>query len=664
MKLPTFSQWKQIFKVLERKERRALFLFLLVAVASLVFLASTFYFNNTNIVAANGGKYREGIVGQPRFINPIYGETNDIDRALLELTFSGLMKYDTQGKLVGDLAESYKISADGKVYEFVLKDDIFWHDGEKVTTDDIIFTIKTVQNSDYKSPLRVSWIDIEAEKVSDKTLRLTLRTPYNSFLENCTIKILPQHIWAAITPENFTLSAYNLQPVGSGPFIFKDIKQESTGFVKSISLTSNKRYYEGDPYLSQFEFIFFEKKEDLIRAANARDIDGFTLASFENSQKEAEKIIRKNWQDTENFSYYSFSMPRYFAVFFNNQKDSLFEDKNIRQGLAHATNKTELVENIHADTGNATLAVDSPILPEFYGYDPATTLYLFDTAKAKELFDKSGFKENSTGQLEKTTKKQPAYQFKAYLKVGSKGTDVTQLHSCLKRLPHNFTELLKDEADGTYSRITENAVTEFQKIYLPDAKPTGETGAGTRAKLNELCQSPTQESQVLQFTLTTINQPQLVAVANMLKSQWEKAGAMVNVEALSIIDIKPVIKERSYDALLYGEALGAEPDFYPFWHSSQKIDPGLNIAHYENKEVDQLLKDARETMDLEIKKEKYQKLQDIITTDVPALFLYNPNYVYWAGAKVQGIETEKIIDPAKRFVNVANWYLKTKRAWK
>lgn len=199
---------------------------------------------------------------------------------------------------------------------------------------------------------------------------------------------------------------------------------------------------------------------------------------------------------------------------------------------------------------------------------------------------------------------------------------------------------------------------------MPDLKPTGETGVSTRAKLNELCAPPSQNSQLLKFTLTTINQPQLLQIANSLKQYWQSVGVTVDINAVSIVDLKPIIKNRNYDALLYGEALGAEPDLYPFWHSSQKVDPGLNLSSYENKDVDLLLKEAREAIDPNVKKEKYEKLQNIIINNAPALFLYNPDYIYWVAQNIQGVNTTKIIDPAKRFSNVTNWFIKTKRTWK
>ena len=106
------------------------------------------------------------------------------------------------------------------------------------------------------------------------------------------------------------------------------------------------------------------------------------------------------------------------------------------------------------------------------------------------------------------------------------------------------------------------------------------------------------------------------------------------------------------------------PDLYPFWHSTQINDPGLNLSEYQNKNADQLLKDARETLDDQTKTQDYEKLQDTILTDAPALFLYNPDYLYWVSEKVKGIDTTKIVDPAKRFENITNWYVQTRRVWK
>src|ERR1035437_1896706 len=175
-KFPKFSQWKQIFKILKGTERIFFLILVVLVLSSATYLVVDFYINNTKLVPAYSGTYTEGIVGQPRFINPIYGETNDVDRALIDLVYSGLMTYDKDGKLVNDLVKSYQVSDNGKVYTFQLKDNLYWQDGTKLAVDDVIYTIKTIQNSDYKSPLRASWLGVDAEKISDKSFTLSLNS--------------------------------------------------------------------------------------------------------------------------------------------------------------------------------------------------------------------------------------------------------------------------------------------------------------------------------------------------------------------------------------------------------------------------------------------------------------------------------------------------------
>ncbi len=665
---PRFTQWKQIFKVLKRSEQIILLTFLVLSISSLCFLVTNLYLGATKSVPSFGGTYKEGVVGQPRFINPIYGETNDVDRSLIDLVFSGLMTYDKDGNIVKDLAKDYTVSGDGKVYTFTLHDNILWHDGQRLTADDVIFTIRTIQNSDYKSPLRANWIDVVAQKVSDTSLSLTLKQPYNSFLENCTLKIIPAHIWQNILPENFTLSAYNLQPIGSGPFAFSNLVQAKTGFVETLDLQSNRRYFGSPSFISNISFTFFNNISDLAKSASSGQIDAFTIEAADKTSIDAiGKKINRSWLGNNTFSAYHFSLPRYFAVFFNNQKSSIFSDPNIRKALTYATNKPDLIEKINSENTlqkESIRPANSPILADFYGFAEPSNPYPFDTVKAAALLDQAGFKLNSQGVREKTVTKKPAFQFKNYLKVGSKGNDVTLLQGCLTRLDDNFKTLLEGETNGTYGKGTENAVTEFQKKYLPDAKPTGETGAGTRTKLNELCITQPSNIQPLAFTLVTVNQPQLVEAANMLKNYWQSVGVSVTINAANISELKNIIKNRSYDALLYGETLGMEPDIYPFWYSSQKVDPGLNLSEYENKDADKLLKDARQTSDKNQKARDLEKLQQMIINDAPALFLYNPDYLYWIHDNVTGIDTTRIADPAKRFSNVTNWYLTTKRVWK
>jgi len=135
------------------------------------------YLRVTTLVPAVGGSYTEGILKQPRTINPIYASTNDIDRDIARLIFSRMLTYTGDGSIETDLAETYEISEDGKTYTIILRKDVWWHDGVLLTADDVVFTIKTIQNPQYNSPLRPNWQGVEIEAPDLNTVVITLRNP-------------------------------------------------------------------------------------------------------------------------------------------------------------------------------------------------------------------------------------------------------------------------------------------------------------------------------------------------------------------------------------------------------------------------------------------------------------------------------------------------------
>ena len=227
-KRPNKHQWAQFFRVLSKKEKIIFSVFFIVFLTSFILLFTNLYFQKTKVVPARGGTYIEGVIGQPRYINPVYANS-DIDRDLIQLVFSGLMKYNKNLEIVPDLVQSYEISPDKKIYTFYLKENLTWQDKESLTAEDVIYTIKLIQDSAYNSPLRKNWVGVKVEKLGELTVQFTLQQPYASFLENCTVKILPKHIWQDIDPENFGLEIYNLKPIGSGPYKVKEIKQNNHG---------------------------------------------------------------------------------------------------------------------------------------------------------------------------------------------------------------------------------------------------------------------------------------------------------------------------------------------------------------------------------------------------------------------------------------------------
>ena len=169
----------------------------------------------------------------------------------------------------------------------------------------------------------------------------------------------------------------------------------------------------------------------------------------------------------------------------------------------------------------------------------------------------------------------------------------------------------------------------------------------------------------LSFTITTADWPELTDTAALLKEQWQEIGAAVEIQALSITDLQQnEIRPREYDALLFGQVTHFFPDPYFFWHSSQKLDPGLNLAVLNHKDVDATLDQLRLEHDQERRRALYGDFQKFLAEDVPAIFLYSPSYVYVMTTKVKGVTLNNINAPQYRFAHVHEWYLKTRRVMK
>ncbi|MFH1582271.1 MAG: ABC transporter substrate-binding protein [bacterium] len=655
-KLPSKNQWRQFLKILSKKERKAFFVFFLMAAVSFIILSSSFYLSHTERAPAQGGNYTEGIVGSPRFINPVYAAAFDVDRDLTELIYSGLMKYDGNGNIVLDLAESYEVLEGGMLFEFHLKETFFWSDGKPLTAEDVLFTIKTIQNPSIKSPVRANWLGVKVEKISEYAIRFELSNSSATFIENCVQKIIPKHIWEDISYQNFPLSIYNLKPVGSGLYKIKELSQDNQGNIKSAKLVANAGNGGQKPNIPELKFLFFDNEEDAIKALKNGKIDGLAFSS----PKTYQKIEKKD------FPEYSLSLPRYFTVFLNAEDSEVLANKEIRKALNHATNKESLVQETLMGLGSV---IQSPVLPEIYGLKEPEISFPYDVEKAKQILEDQGYLMNEDGIREKEFEKKPVFQFTRDLIIGSTGNEVSELQKCLAK----DSEVYPDgTVSGYFGSKTKTAVIKFQEKYKSEILvPNGLTSGNgkvltsTRKKLNELCAAPSQETLILSFSLITVEQEILLKIAKALRDQWKEIGVELNIKPyeISILE-QDVIKPRNYEMLLFGEVLGVIPDPFPFWHSSQVNDPGLNLAGYKSTKSDKLLEENRQSMDETERKEKLEDFQEIIISDVPAVFLYSPQYLYLVSKDIKGINDKIITDSSKRFSGIETWYIKTKRVWK
>ena len=174
-----------------------------------------------------------------------------------------------------------------------------------------------------------------------------------------------------------------------------------------------------------------------------------------------------------------------------------------------------------------------------------------------------------------------------------------------------------------------------------------------------------KDEKTLEITLTTVDVADNMDVAKKIKEYWQAIGVKVNLEVVPKKTIEQeIIIPRNYQALLFGEILGADPDPFPFWHSSKRQSPGVNLTNFANKRADALLEKGRTTTDMAERNKIYQEFQDILIDELPAIFLYSPTYTYPVNKKIKGITQTSITTPADRFNDIADWYIKTKRGFK
>jgi len=517
-------------------------------------------------VPVHGGELIEGVVGSPRFVNPLLA-LSDADKDLVSLVYSGLMKATPDGTLVPNLAESYSISSDGRTYAFILKPNVTFHDGVAITASDVEFTVQKAQDPSLKSPRRANWDGVSIEKISDREIHFVLKQAYAPFLENTTLGILPKHIWKNASPDEFAFSEYNVTAIGSGPYMVKNVLRNNAGIPNQYTLKAFTDFESGEPYITTLTMRFYQNGSDLAAALDQGDVESANSLSADTVRK----LVGQGKQVEES------TLPRIFGVFFNQSHAPIFTRKEVRQALSMSVDKTAIVQDVLS--GYAT-AIDSPIPPKKLGMDVKNASSTEENvASAKALLEKNGWAMNS--------------------------------------------------ATGVYEKKEKKEVT------------------------------------TLTFSLATGDAPELKAIAEKVKNDWAKIGAKVEVTIFETGNLNQnIIRPRKYDALLFGEIVGRDHDLYPFWHSSQRNDPGLNIALYVNSKVDKLLEDARTTTESTARDAKHIEFDTEIKNDVPVVFLYSPSFLYVVPNTVENVHIGNLTTTGDRFLTVNEWYIEKNNVWK
>lgn len=611
---PNSAQIRYLGRFLSPKEK--LIVRIALGLAGFVFAGwfIWFVYIHHQLLPQSGGEYSEAMVGQPKLVNPIFAPANDIDADLAPLLYSGLFRRGKNQKLIPDLAASYSISDDQRVYDINLRQDVTWTDGEKLDADDVVFTFKTIQNPEVNSPLYPAFQGAAVEKIDDYSVRFSLKEPFVSFLYGLTAGIIPEHIFGEIQPTNLRLAKENLQPkTTSGPWRFLKLVKENTDIAAYV-LERNENFYGAEPWIKTVSFHFYRDQDEAAEAVRAKEV---MAASFLPNAA-VQKIAGRN------LTVYKMRLPQYAALFFNQTQQPLLKEADVRRALAMAIEKKSLVNQAIADAGET---IDSPILPGTLGYYPEIKKISFNIDEANKLLDAKW--PRLTPEEYFKTRKETVFKIRA---------------EELKNSPEyaaNSSTLLAD-LETQVARETRDEMNEGQTFYRQD-----------------------KEKNPLHLAISTADTPEYRQAAETIAKFWRAIGVPTAVFLFDSRQINnEVLRERNYEILLYGEILGDDPDPYPFWHSSQISYPGLNLAMFADRNADKMLEEARTIKDEARREKLYRDFQDILAKDLPAIFLYAPTHLFVADKRLKGVELYRIFNPPERYNNLNDWYIKTKWAWK
>ncbi|RME07535.1 MAG: peptide ABC transporter substrate-binding protein [Anaerolineae bacterium] len=329
-----------------------------------------------------GGTYAEALIGSLSRLNPLLAYYNAPDRDVNRLLYSSLIRFDDRGLPLPDLGESWGISADGTVYNFSLRQDAFWHDGNPVTARDVVFTLSLLQDPALPIPddLRAFWEAVEVQMLDVYTLQFRLPEPFAPFLDYLDFEILPAHLLEGMSVDEMINAPFNLQPVGSGPFRFGELIVEN-GQIAGVTLLANEAYYAGRPYLDQITFRYYPDATAALTAYQAGDVQGIARV---------DDTILADALAEPNLNLYTSRLPQLTLVFLNLNDPQLpfFQDASIRRALLMGLNRQWMVDRLLK--GQAILA-DGPIFPGLWAYYEGTPRVAFDPQNAVETIRAAGY---------------------------------------------------------------------------------------------------------------------------------------------------------------------------------------------------------------------------------------------------------------------------------
>jgi len=329
----------------------------------------------------SGGVYTEALIGEFMRLNPFLDIYNKPDRAVDQLIYNGLIKFDSRGIPQSDLAESWGVSQDGTVYNFSLRNDVFWHDGEAFDSQDVLYTIGLLQSQHNLIPedLRNFWAEVEVVAQSETQLQFLLPEPFAPFLDYLNFGILPEHLLSGVGMEELVDDPYNLAPVGTGPFRFQRLIVENEEIV-GVVLEAFDAYFLERPYLDEFIFRYYRDSEAALAAYQAGEVEG--LGDVHSS------ILGEVLEEPD-LDVYTTREPLLTITYLNldNPEVGFLQNPEFRRALMTAINRDAIIEQVYS--GQAVPA-NGPILPGTWAHYNDLERIAYNPIEAERLFESTG----------------------------------------------------------------------------------------------------------------------------------------------------------------------------------------------------------------------------------------------------------------------------------
>jgi peptide/nickel transport system substrate-binding protein len=317
----------------------------------------------------------EGSIGDASNLLPVLSSDNT-SHQIASMVFNGLVKYDKDLNIVGDLSESWEVSNGGLVITFHLRKGVKWHDGYPFTAEDVLFTYQVTIDPRTPTPYAGDFLKVKTVEVPDShTIRVTYDKPFAPALMSWSNAILPKHL---LQGKDITTSPLARHPVGTGPYMFKEWKPG-----QKIVLVSNPDYFEGRPYIDGYVMRIIPDMATMFLELRASGIDRMGLTPLQYMRQTENNLFRRNFNK---YRYLSFS----YTYLGYNLKNPMFADKRVRQAIAYGINRDEMIEGILLGLGKPATG---PFKPGTWVYNPNVKTYPYDPAKAKELLAQAGWRD-------------------------------------------------------------------------------------------------------------------------------------------------------------------------------------------------------------------------------------------------------------------------------